>query len=319
MYYIFGEPADAFLGYFLEKSKKLEIDENLRGWNDSDQVKPPSDLQLPMYIVASRYCESARDIYLQFVKHIRPAKTKPLLIGSLLHAVMSRVVPIAKQYIYQYTSGISDDFNLLNHMLENRNKIINEIIEENKNEVRLLLEKGDLESVREKMLRLWNFQAMQIVASVDLVLSKHMHIEPDALVSKAIPIAVEQKLDGSRIGLSKQLSVDALQVPQTVVMDIKTGRPKDFHRLTVAGYALAYESEYRNPVNLGCIIYPSFIKGKSVPYIRKEPFLIDNKLRHEFIEERNRKMRIILDARDPGLARTCSRSCGFWKICHEGK
>jgi len=227
---------------------------------------------------------------------------------------MSHIVPEAKKYIYQH--GIKSDFDLLNHMAAAGKRTIEEIIDKNKKDVMELLTISELNASKENMLKLWNYQAIQIVASVDLVLSKFLKIEPDSLVSKAIPISVEQKIDGSRIGLSKNLSVDAMNVPNTVVIDVKTGKPQEFHSLTVTGYALAYEAEYKIPVNMGCIIYPQFFYNKSVPYITKEPFIINNKLRKEFIEERNKKAKIILEQIDPGVPEVCSKACGYYNICH---
>jgi len=314
MYYIFGERAEDYLGNLLERSKNISIDPNLRGWSDSEEIKPIGNVFLPIYVVAGKYCKTARDVYLQYVKGIKMEKTKPLIIGILLHETMSRIIPEAKKYIYQH--GIKSDFDLLNHMVATGKKTIEEIIENNKRDVMNLLTISDINMIKENMLKLWNYQAVQIVASVDLVLSKFIKIEPDSLVSKAIPISVEQKIDGSRIGLSKNLSVDALNVPNTVVMDVKTGKPQEFHSLTVTGYALAYEAEYKVPVNMGCIIYPQFFSDKSVPYITKEPFLITNKLRKEFIEERNKKAKIILEQIDPGLPDECSKACGYYAICH---
>jgi len=311
MYYIFGESIDNFLGYFLLKSKQLKVDESLRGWSASKEIEPIAKFQLPVYVVAGKYCPTARDVYLRYVEKKKMKKTKALIIGILLHETMSRIIPTAKKYIYEY--GEHPDFNLLDDMLEMGKRHIDDII--NKNDTKLLTD-DELNSIRENMLKLWNFQTKQIVASVEQVLSKFLYIEPDSLVTKAIPFSVENKLDGSRIGLSKNLSVDALHIPETVVMDIKTGKPQEFHDLTVAGYALAYESEYKNPVNLGCILYPQFLKNKPVPLITKEPFLIDNELRRKFIAERNKKMQIILDKRDPGVPEHCPRSCGFYEICH---
>ncbi len=319
MYYIFGESADNFLGHYLSKAMDLEISAELRGWSDSGEMKPPSDdINLPIYIVASRYCPTARDVYLQYILKKKIEVTYPLIVGRLYHSVMAEVVPLAKKYIYH--NGIGSDFNLLNYMISSAEPTINNIIEKNIQDVKRLV--PDIDRVKSYMLNLWNFQSIQIVASVDLVLSKFQYIDSDALVAKAIPLTVEQRIDGSRIGLSKNLSVDAMQIPQTVVMDVKTGKPHDFHALTVAGYALAYESEFKKPINLGCIVYPRFIKNKSVPYIEKKPFLLNDALRKKFIKERNEKTGIIIAESDPGVADevidkgSCPLSCGFFNFCH---
>ncbi|MFH0948918.1 MAG: type I-A CRISPR-associated protein Cas4/Csa1 [Candidatus Aenigmatarchaeota archaeon] len=315
MYYIFGEPAGIFFGRELERANALQVDEELRGW----LMETPNDrLSLPMYVVAAKYCPTLRDVYMQYVKKQKIVLNKPMLTGRMYHEVMSQVIPMAKKYIYQH--GVSSDFNLLEHMTASGSQMIEKILVENSRDIKILFKSGDFDTVKENMQKLWNFQAVQIVASVDLVLSKFSLIDADSLVSKAIPISVEQKTDGSRIGLSNQLSIDAMQVPQTVIMDVKTGKEQSFHSLTVAGYALAYESENMKPVNLGCIIYPHFLASKSVPYVTKKFFLIDNTLRLELLEERKRKANIIKAGIDPGLPedKTKCPTCGYFSVCYPG-
>ena len=317
MYYVFGEPAGSFIGRFLEESKTLEVADELRGFSDSPATKPGADMQLPLYMVASRYCPTARDVYLKYVKKAVSEATFPLVVGRFFHAVLAAVVPLAKKYIY--SSGVNYDFDLLTYLRESAERYIESILKVSASDLTLI---DNLDRVTKKLHQLWNFQSLQLAASVDIVLSKFQSIEADALVSKAIPIAVEQRLDGSRIGLSKHLSVDALQVPQTVIMDVKTGRPQDFHALTVTGYAMAYEAEFEKPVNLGIVIYPQFFNFKSVPYVDKKPILITNELREKFLQERNEKAGIVISERDPGIADeviepgACPLSCGYYKICH---
>lgn len=317
MYYIFGEPVDTFLGHYINKSKIIEVDDKLRGWSDSEEIMPLAEMQLPIYVVAGKYCPTARDVYLQYVLKKKPAITAPLLSGRFIHEIMSRVITTAKEYIYSH--GVDSDFDILRHMIEQCDKVIEETFTKSKWEVKYIFSSEEFEKIRRDVKKVWMFQSIQIAASVELVLSKFKYIEKDALVGKSIPMSVEQKLDGSRIGLSKQLSFDALHVPNTIIMDVKTGKPHDFHLLSVAGYGLAYENEYKQPVNLGCIIYPQFLEEKSVPYIEKRPVMLDESLRREFIAERNKKIGIVLLKKDPGISNECPTSCGFYDICHPKK
>jgi CRISPR-associated protein Csa1 len=312
MYIIFGEPLEQFFGNVLQEAEKVKVSEGLRGWSPS--VRPEKNLQLPQYIVASKYCDSARDVWWKYVKNVQSKKTKPLLQGNLYHEVMSEIIPLAKKYVYN--TDINAGFNILKHLMESRDFVIEKIFEDHKRDVLKLLRISDINEIKENMRKLWNYQAVQIAASVDMILSKFMRIDADALVSKAIPISVEQKLDGSQLGLSRQLSIDALKIPQTVIMDIKTGKQQQFHELTVTGYAMAYESEFKIPVDVGCIIYPQFVERKSVPYVEKKFYIITDEMRKRFIEERDRKTSIIAEKTDPGLATHCPISCGYFMNCH---
>ncbi|MDI6720804.1 MAG: type I-A CRISPR-associated protein Cas4/Csa1 [Candidatus Aenigmarchaeota archaeon] len=312
MYFIFGEPYEQFFGNMLDEASKASISENLRGW--SPELRPKINLNLPQYIVAGKYCDSARDVWWKYVMNVQMKKTKPLLQGGLYHRILAEVVPLAKKYVYG--SSINNEFDILGHLMETRDAAIDRIFESQKIDVMKLLRVSDINEIKDNMRKLWNYQAVQISASVNMVLSKFINIDADALVAKAIPINVEQRIDGSRIGLSKHLSVDALQVPQPIVIDIKTGKPQKFHELTVTGYAMAYEGEMRKSVDIGCIIYPQFLGSKSVPYIEKKLYIITDEMRQEFIKERDRKAGIILDKKDPGLAAYCPMSCGYFMNCH---
>ena len=312
MYVIMGESPEQFFGDSLDEAMKASVSENLRGW--SPELRPGTNLYLPQYIVAGKYFGSARDVWWKYVREEPMKRTRPLLTGGLYHKLISEIIQEAKKYIYN--SGAEPGFDMPAHMSSITEAVINRVFEQEKGDVMNLLRVSDINEIKDNMRKMWNYQAVQISASVNMVLSKFTTIDADALVSKAIPINVEQRLDGSRIGLSRQLSVDAMQVPHAVIMDVKTGKPHHFHKLTVAGYAMAYESEFKQPVNMGCIIYPQFMEGKSVPYIEKRFYVIDDSARKEFIEERDRKMRIILEGKPPGLPSPCPASCGYFARCH---
>ncbi|MBI4896388.1 MAG: type I-A CRISPR-associated protein Cas4/Csa1 [Candidatus Aenigmarchaeota archaeon] len=323
MYFVFGEPVEEFFGGVLKESSDMHVDESLRGWAHTEPMRPKTSAQLPIYIVAGKYCVTGRDVWLKYVKKFVAEKSKALLTGSLYHEVLAQVVPAAKRYIYQ--NGVTADFDLRGFLQETCMTTTDQLVEKKKFDVIDTLGPTDLLEMKANMRKLWNFQMGQICAAVDLVLSKHYEIDADSLVAKALPLSVEQRIDGSRIGLSSQLYVDAMNVPHTVIMDTKTGRQHEFHRLTITGYALAYESEYHKPVNLGIILYPKFVKHKSVPYVIKKPFMINDELRREFLAERDRKAAIIQTKEDPGIVDEvykddleirCPVSCGFFKVCH---
>lgn len=116
--------------------------------------------------------------------------------------------------------------------------------------------------------------------------------------------------------MSKQLSIDAITLPgEVIVFDVKTGMEKDFHKLAVVGYAMVFESVKKVPVNIGCLLYPKFEKGKEIPLIKCKAFPLSDRLRKEFIWERNRKIEIVLSKRDPGKAHRCPESCLFYEKC----
>jgi CRISPR-associated protein Csa1 len=176
---------------------------------------------------------------------------------------------------------------------------------------------ADIEEVKMNLHKLWTYEASQMSSSVKSILSKQPRIGIDALVHTAIPVIVEQKIDGNALGLSTHLSVDAFSF-DSIILDLKTGEEKEFHKLSTTGYALVYESIFEYPINVGCIVYVNFYNNSPVPIIKRVPHLIDESLRREFLEARDTKMKMIYDRRDPGLPHKCYAKCQFLKHCGAG-
>ncbi|MEM1554903.1 MAG: type I-A CRISPR-associated protein Cas4/Csa1, partial [Thermoproteota archaeon] len=144
--------------------------------------------------------------------------------------------------------------------------------------------------------------------------SKFPHIDVDSLVNQAVPPIVERKVDGSLIGLSKELSVD-VYTPAYAVADIKTGEVRDFHPYAPTGYALALEADEEVAVNFGMIIYVKLTPQRPVPTINTKLFLIGDELRREFLEIRDEAFEIVANARDPGKPTVCPDYCPYYPVC----
>ncbi|MDK2821333.1 MAG: CRISPR-associated protein Csa1 [Clostridia bacterium] len=101
-----------------------------------------------------------------------------------------------------------------------------------------------------------------------------VNIGEDSLAALAVPVILEQKLEGLFLGLSSNLSADAFTFSEPMVLDLKFGEVKDLHRLTTTGYALVMETLYEFSINLGCIVYGEFKNGRLV--IKKDIHIIDD-------------------------------------------
>jgi len=140
----------------------------------------------------------------------------------------------------------------------------------------------------------------------------------DKLRAKVADICLDYGLDriqySAFLGLSSHLSVDAFVFSEPMVVDIKFGQRQHFHHLSTTGYALVMESLYEYPINIGCVVYPSFREGRFA--VERDFHLIDDELRQWFIEERDEQMRMIHEEIDPGIASECQETCPFWRHCH---
>lgn len=301
MYFLSEDERKYVLRKLLPEARRQDVAEELRGWN---WHQPPLSAvyqpRLGVYEIAGQYCGTGRDVYLRHVSNVRAAPNEEMVQGSLLHHVVAQVLVEAKRAIYREGISCVDAIE--------RMELDWTIIERSVNG-------GEsAEALKEKAEALWRFERRRIVARIEEVLSQQPHIGVDGLASMAVPVTVEQRLDGRFLGLSAKLAVDAFHLAEPMVMDIKFGEPRSFHRLTTAGYALVLESLYEHPVTLGCIVYPRYRDGRWS--IERDFHLIGDELRQAFIESRDERARLVEEEIDPGLPEECPKNCSFLKTCH---
>jgi CRISPR-associated protein Csa1 len=269
-------------------------------------MSPPySSLKLAVYEVANKYCGTARDLWWRRVMQIKSDPNELMVEGKLLHGVMANVIALAKKLIW--TLGIDHPAEIISKLREFDALAFER--EWNKNTV-----KPEFSEVLHRAQLIWDYETSMIEARLREALSRQPYAKEDSIINAAIPIVLEQRLDGSLLGLSKQLSIDAYQSAEPLILELKFAQPADFHKLQVTGYALVAESLFEFPVNLGCIVYASF-KGDSLS-VEKDFFLIDEELRQAFVEQRDERMRMVIEELDPGLMQECPELCPFFKRCH---
>lgn len=138
-------------------------------------------------------------------------------------------------------------------------------------EYRTQLNEEEFAELQRKVEAMASFENARVAARIQDALIKQPYIAEDSLAAQAIPV-VEQKLDGTFFGLSQNLSADAFIYAEPMVLDMKFGEPKKFHRLSATGYALVMESIHEFPINLGCIVYSDFKGDRLV--IKKDIHII---------------------------------------------
>jgi CRISPR-associated protein Csa1 len=226
-----------------------------------------------------------------------------MICGSVLHETLVKILVRAKRLIYG--NGISKYQVILDSLKEP--------IDYNLEKYQSILNGNDIEHLNEKVEIISRFEADRIGARIQEILIKQPYIGEDSLVALAIPVVVEQKLDGSFLGLSGNLSADAFTISEPMILDLKFGKRKDFHRLSTTGYALVMEAVYEFPINLGCIVYVDFKDDRMI--ITKDIHIIDDELRQWFIEERDEKMRMVYEEIDPVISERCYDTCPYYCNC----
>lgn len=300
MYFLTPEEYKFLFQGLLPRTREAKISNELRGWSwTQPPLQPIYDLRLGLFEIANRYCPTGRDLYLRRVMDVKVKPNQAMIEGAILHKVLAHLITKAKRLIYQ--SGVDHFDEVKKSLLKPKFNLPDGLTEEAR------------EHLTKKVDILWKFEAEMIISRVEEVLSKQPHISEDSLVFKAMPVVVEQKLDGSYLGLSSHLSVDAIAVFTPLIFDLKFDTKRDFHKLSITGYTLVAEANYEFPIDIGCIIYGEFRDNRL--RINKEFFIIDDELRQNFIEERDERSRMIYEEIDPGTSDDCYLDCPYLGVC----
>jgi CRISPR-associated protein Csa1 len=288
------------------------ISNELRGWSyETPPIKPLStSLKFGVGELASRYCETLRDIYLRRVLGVKPPPSFKMARGIAFHEVMKAALFDIKKFIYEDLSGGGKG--LLTSLLPKSESIGFEAVERAEAALGSRLGEEDRRLLASGCSNLYEFLVIQGAAALDRTLSKYPHAEPDSVVNAAIPPVSERKVDGSLVGLSAELSVD-IYTPYNAIADVKTGEVRSFHPLTLAGYALALESEEGIPVDFGFIIYVKL--EKRVPSFAIKPLVVGDEVRREFLEVRDEAYQVVTSGRDPGKPSRCPSFCPYYTVC----
>ena len=312
MYFLSPEEHKYVTHKLLNDARRDEVHHDLRGWNWS---QPPLitvyKKRLGISDISGQYCPAGRDLYLKKVGRVGFRTNEPMIEGLLLHRVVSEIFTWAKMVIYKNPMLTSNDF-------------IREAGDINIEEKAASwgfggqdagkLQQPLTSSMIEKSKLLWEFEKTRIAYRIDDIRSRYPYCEADSFVFLVLPVVVEQRLNGTFLGLSQNLSVDGYIFSQGMVVDIKFDPvERDFHKLATTGYAMVMESLYEFPVDLGCITYIRF-KDNQIR-VKREFHHISDELRQWFIEERDRKMRMVEDEIDPGKPEECYQTCPYLELC----
>jgi len=176
------------------------------------------------------------------------------------------------------------------------------------------LNEGDTLELRRELESLYDYIILQAAARLDRILSEVTRIpDVESIIAKAVSMDVERLVNGRLLGLSHELRVDIF-TDKRVVVDIKTGEIRDFHKYTLAGYALAIESDLEIPIDYGIITYLSVDEG--IVKIKNMVYFIGDELRREFLEIRDEAFNIIHSNMDPGKPSSCPSYCIYYSVCN---
>ncbi len=296
-----------------EQIDSYGISDEMRGWSyTKEPVKPLRKYLLSVSELSSRYCPTMRDIYLKRVVKVLPPPSFKMFRGIAYHAILSSTITAAKSLLYQNKK--IGGWMLYELLLGLEDEIVSNSLNEASSKVYIL--KEDCLQLIPFLHKFYKYLALQISASLDLALSKFQHIDIDSLVLETLPSISEMKVDGSLVGLSRELSVD-VYTPFNALIDLKTGDVRTFHKYNSAGYALAIEADKNIEVNFGITLYISIEPNAPTPHIKSDFFLIGDELRTEFLEIRDEASLLIEKRTDPGMPSKCPDYCPYYTYCNK--
>ena len=300
MYFLSEEERRLLLRRYLPQMREAPVSEELRGWNwSSPPLAPVYSAGLGVAEVAGEYCSSGRDVYLRRVLNERRPPSPAMAAGALYHGIVADVILRAKQAIYRDGPACLEALELLAQPSALSGPAIPATM--------------PAETAANARL-LWQYEARRIATRAAEALARFPDAGPDAFAAAILPVTVEQQIDGTFLGLSRNLRVDGVHFGEAMLADLKFGRKERFHRTGLAGYALALESLIEQPINLGYIVYVDFRDGHVV--VEREFHVLSDELRQWFIDERDEKARSVELELDPGLADNCRESCPYWSACY---
>ena len=280
---------------------KLVIDEELRGWSWDEPpiLNPYHGYLLPISDVYNETCTCGAYVYL---KHIMGRKIKPVKYspnGEVVHHLWTRFYTS----LQRITPSLQNPYSLYNELTNAADLEKAYLIERLRKEGYQNAE----ECVDYWIKTLWNAMTYMAVSEYIKLVSSAT-FPPETITSWLCPLAVELRVDGTNIGFSGNCRLDALS-PSGIIIEIKTTKPKEIHKLALAAYALTVEACYEIPIDYGLLIYIHRLEDRELFLCKHNLVPLENKLRIDAVEHRDKMLRIVHERVFKPPTSPCSASC----------
>jgi CRISPR-associated protein Csa1 len=266
----------------------------------------PSELSgqhLSVGDIASGYCPTYRDLYLMKLKHKRTSESWGRYTGRKIHETYESLVKQVQLYVLQNEENLAN-LDLGTAISNSTSQLVDDLTSDFGEKSRRMKDKPDQAAFnlfKSELSKILRFEGKLAGSLLDASIATGFDIKISSELAKLFPIQVmEPSLTALPLGFSPGVKPDFLVGPR-FIGDIKTGPPKQFHKLTVAAYALAYEYQTEEPMDFGIVFHVAPSPTRSVPdYRGTEFFVISDKFRRAVIATRNRKFQILKEMKDPG-------------------
>ena len=282
------------------------ISDELRGWSWSEPpVAPVYNVKMGISDIVTGYCDSGRNVYLKYVERVREKPTPILNRGSIVHIVRERAISTAKKLIYslEELNGLVFYESFMNEKEGLIGNIKKRFGEESLQKYGWIIDK------------IWLIAALTYSSQLENTLTRSRHLSRETIASLTVPEHAEFAVDGSLVGLTPTLRLDSLLTPG-IIVEVKTRPYKPEYSLTLAGYALAFESMYEVPVNHGILLQVNINEYRETIHFYPKIIPLTDGLRMQFIQRRDRLAELLANREDPGMPNKCSPACPYLHYCN---
>lgn len=261
------------------------VEPELRGWSwQFPPVRPRSYLGLSVQDVAS-YCPTRRDTWLRRAAGLRAQPTLPMKVGLEVHGVMTSVTSILRRHLFSGSNPAA-------------------------------LSRGVERAIESHAKNCPTSECAHVVRGVGwltyhTLVSDWLWSSYGAMPVPAMALFSELKVDGSPIGLSSGMRVDAIPMAN-VVVDLKTGKKSEVHEVALAAYALTLEASLEVPVDYGLLVYTWW---NGTLQVETKGVYIGPDLRKSFLDARDEVVDMLLSKREPPRAVDCPQTCPYLEVC----
>lgn len=306
----------------MESLDRLAEDQiTVRGYNLSRVIVPPElkrrEWFLPVNLIVGEYCPTGRYLYLTKIKEEKPQLTWAMFQGREIDELYKSLF----NTFHVYTTSTDPKELYIKEELEKfQDQFYGKVRKDIEGKMDSFVQvpsPEDIQRFLENIKKLIRYETQLCSSIIDFVISMKLDINLKSEVALLFPFNFKAKINALDLGFSEGIEPDFI-FAEEVMGDIKTGEWRDFFKLTTAAYALAYENEHRRNMNLGVIVNPVFLEKRTVPvYPNSLVDIIEDSYRNAVIVLRNKKLRMIKGAKDPGLPedKTPCYSCGYIDRC----
>lgn len=292
MYFLSDIDHKKLISKILPRAREVGVSDELRGWS---WHKPPmkpyyEEEKIPMYAVCLKYCPTGRDLFLSMVEGKAGVINEKMILGVAIHRAVGAVISA-------FIDGKDLDFKLWYEDTLRKKGV-----------------KRRLESVEKWSKKVWSFTYANCRSRFLNRVSQQPYASQRDSIATALPFLIEHRVSGELLGLSGVLSIDCYDYLRGIVFDLKVSEEeREWYKLSPTGYAIVLESIYEIPVDVGCIVYVKFRNGRLV--VSRNLFFISDDFRSWWVEERDHKLEIVAQKKDPGIPNKCYSECIHWSEC----